>query len=148
MAKQKTEQLRSIPFSNGSEFMFWQEENCCRCVKANWGQHDYNKTQKLVNLGIECPLKFDMELNSFDGTISDETAFEIGCTRPPEQQKNGRFCTLFRQCKRFSDKDDDKWKPTTKPIDQPDNQLCFPFIHSDIDSAFIELPVLNKIELI
>lgn len=27
-------EARKILFSNGTEFMIWQDENCCKCVKA------------------------------------------------------------------------------------------------------------------
>lgn len=33
MARCRGHKLKVKPFSNGTEFMIWEENNCCRCIK-------------------------------------------------------------------------------------------------------------------
>lgn len=120
------------PFSNGTEFMCWLDNNCDRCVKAfkpkNGIIPDYKNTQRLVNLGLECKMKFAIDFSSITGEIPISIAKEIGYS-----EENG----LSGNCMFFSDDNDDNWQPTPKkPKDAPDCQMCLPFAINEI--------VLNK----
>jgi len=49
------------PFSNGSEFMIWSENNCEQCVKANMDTAERENT---------CPMEFDIAMALvMDGSI-------------------------------------------------------------------------------
>lgn len=90
------------PFSNGTEYMFWTDENCCKCKKAYWADEmpDFDETQKLIAEGKECPLKFALELHSVCGGLTREIVDRIG-------YENDR---LSWDCKEFEERtieDDD-----------------------------------------
>jgi hypothetical protein len=113
------------PFSNGSEAMMWYEGNCDTCVKAfKNNMHDYDTTQKLVNLGRECKLKFALDLGNLSGELPIDIAEQIGYT-----EHKG----FPQTCLKWSDDDNDKWKPAPrKPKGDNDLQLCMPFAINDI----------------
>lgn len=59
-----------IPFSNGSEFMDWQERNCCQC-------------KKYVLLDVEagistCPIAEAIAENACGDPLSEEMAIRMG----------------------------------------------------------------------
>lgn len=133
-----------IPFSNGTEYMYWTAENCDTCVRAfrpanGKEMPDFEITQKLVNLGRECRIKFAIEYSAGVGTgeVPDEVAALAGW-------KEGAGWPW--QCMMHSDDDDDRWKPTTKPRDPAGpNQLM---LFSIIDEAMEETRNIEKQELI
>lgn len=114
------------PFSNGTEAMMWEDENCRQCNRAmrfKGNPPNFQNTLKLVNMGCECKMKLAMDYGNITGTIAVWAAQLIGL-------KEGR---LSWQCMMFSDDDNDRWKPTPRqPYSPPDNQLCFPFIIDEI----------------
>lgn len=120
----KHEVQKITPFSNGTEFMYWLDENCDRCVKAfrpakGKDMPDYDTTQKLVNLGRECKIKFAVDVaTGLDIPIPEDVARLEGWTPETGWKWN---------CMLYSDNDDDGWKPAPrKPKDAPDCQLCLP----------------------
>lgn len=124
----KTESIS--PFSNGTEAMCWLDQNCDNCVKAyvpknpELGMPDFDTTQRLVNLGRECRLKFAIDLGFITGEIPLEVASVIGYT-----EEKG----FPEQCMMFSDNDDDGYKPNPrKPKDEPPSQFCLPFAINEI----------------
>lgn len=59
------------PFSNGSEFESWQDQNCFNCCRYS------NVSTKRNN--AKCKLAFDLDIGCVtDGTISLNTATKIG----------------------------------------------------------------------
>ena len=126
MGKQTNEFIS--PFSSGTEAMCWVDENCDRCVKSfkpsNGEMPDYNTTQKLVNLGRECKMKFAIDVGFVTGEIPLEIAQSIGYT-----EEKG----FPSSCLHFSDNDDDGFKTSPrKPKDEPPNQMCLPFVTNEI----------------
>lgn len=126
------------PFSNGTEAMMWYEGNCDHCVKAFVGKGnppDYDTTQKLVNLGRECKIKFAIDLGNISGEVSIEIAEQMGYTKEKGFPWN---------CLHFSDSDNDRWKPSPRrPKGDNDLQLCMPFAINDIVMNEIFEPI-NK----
>ncbi len=129
-----------IPFSSGTEFMDWQENNCCTCVRAykpkgpRYELPDYRVTQKLVNLGRECPMKFAMELGAGGGSgeMPDDLAARVGW-----KGEGG----LPWDCMMHSDDDSDGWKPTPRvPPEDPRQFMLF----SIVDEVFEEMEQLEK----
>ena len=108
--------------------MCWLDENCDRCVKSykplNGEMPDYNVTQKLVNLGRECKLKFALDYSMVTGELPTDIALQIGYT---EQNGFPESCMLFSD-----DKNDGYKTPPRKPKDAPDGQMCLPFAINDI----------------
>jgi hypothetical protein len=130
------ENTNITPFSNGTEGMMWYDSNCDRCVKAYCPKEgkdlpDFEATQKLVNLGRECKLKFALDLSHITGEITEDIAKQIG-------YKDG----MPQQCLFFSDNEDDGWKPAPKkPIIPDPRQLnAFPLDTSNI-------PIEKKVEI-
>ena len=129
-----------IPFSNGSDFMYWHDHNCGTCVRAfrpakGNQMPDYNATQKLVNLGRECRMKFALELAIGGGTgeISDDMAALIGW------KGTG---TWPGQCMMHSDDDNDRWKPgPRKPPPEDDRQIM---LFSIVDDVLLEQDQIVK----
>lgn len=79
------------PFSNGTEFLLWKEENCDGCIRYE------NKSTKASN--AKCNLAFYLDLGSAtDGMIPSDVALRIGVS-----EYNGieMSCTLSR-CKNFN----------------------------------------------
>jgi len=70
-----------IPFSNGTEAMWWMEKNCDQCTKRSC----YSK--KMIEDGF------------FTGTISKKIAENIGFDKI-----NERFVHLKSKCQMYSDK--------------------------------------------
>lgn len=127
------------PFSNGTEMLIWYEQHCDRCSKSfkpkNAEMPNFKTTQNLVNLGMECKFKFALDKSYWDGEFSKDLANQMG-------MKND---DIRLKCIHFSDDENDGWRPPKrKPKDSPDNQLCMPFINSEIDDCFYELKILNK----
>ena len=72
------------PFSC-MEYFHWAAHNCDTCVRAfrpakGKEMPDYNATQRLVNLGRECKIKFDIEyaMGTSTGVHNDLGAIIIG----------------------------------------------------------------------
>lgn len=63
------------PFSNGTEFMFWHDNNCAVCKKANIEATEREDT---------CPMEWDIALALVsDGLIPLESAERIGYKTEP-----------------------------------------------------------------
>ena len=61
------------PFSNFTEFEFWKDQNCYKCVKYECTSNERTKAG--------CELAFDLDIASVsDGIINTETAVKIGTT--------------------------------------------------------------------
>lgn len=105
------------PFSNGSEFMYWYDNNCSRCTRAMHMAEmpDFDVTQKMVNLGRECRLKFALDLAVGGGTgeIPDDVAAVIGTG------EHG----LKESCMMFSDNEDDRWRPPNNRKPPPEDPM-------------------------
>lgn len=117
------------PFSNGTEAMIWESENCECCSKA-WYPKDANwpkesTIRQYVRIGKYCKLQYWLHIGWIEGAIPKEIAKQIGLT------EKGR---LKSQCMFWSDKDDDGFKYPKKPKPDPtaDNQLTMPFILDEI----------------
>jgi hypothetical protein len=117
------------PFSNGTDAMIWEGNNCDRCTKAwhsngNWPKEETIK--QYVRCGKYCRLQYWIHIGWIEGTIPKEIAEQIGI------QEDGR---IMRQCKHFSDNDDDGYKPPKKipPDNTPGNQLTMPFIFEELN---------------
>jgi len=117
-----------IPFSSGTQACGWMSRNCDCCVKAFRPKNpecppDFNATQKLVNLGIECKYKFDIDVAHITSEVPIATSLSIG----------GTDKDFPKQCILWSDNSNDGYKPPPrKPKDAPDNQMCMPFALNEI----------------
>jgi hypothetical protein len=149
MKRCKAEVREIRPFSNGTEAMEWYHENCCQCVRAyfpgekkNGEQKDYPcqaTMERYVRSGKECKLKFYIDLAFISGTIPEPIAEEIGYGPDVEYPQ---YKTLPWECKKFSDEDDDRFKPPPGPV-RPSSPppgdirqlsifpLTFPFLPSE-----------------
>lgn len=58
------------PFSNGTDFMIWHNNNCADCNKYESESTDRNKAG--------CKYAFDIDISVIDGEISEKTANWIG----------------------------------------------------------------------
>lgn len=129
-----------IPFSNGTEFMYWQADNCDTCVRAfrpAKGKElpDFGATQRLVNLGRECRIKFAIELGVGCGTgeMPDDVAALAGW-----KGEGG----LPWDCMMHSDDDNDRWKPgPRKPPPEDDRQIM---LFSIVDDVLLEQDKIVK----
>jgi hypothetical protein len=75
LRKRKVVEDKITPFSNGTEFMVWRDENCDRCKKANLEAVERDKT---------CPMEYDTSFASVtDGLIPKESAERIGYKTEP-----------------------------------------------------------------
>lgn len=84
-----------IPFSNGSEFMNWQENNCFQC--DNYENESQSEEES------KCKLAFNLDLNFLvDGTISENIINEIGFVRKESHRELANFCQLCAKCKMFN----------------------------------------------
>ena len=135
-------QEQFIPFSNGTEYMIWDDNNCSRCTKA-WrakdGKWPSEKTLKqYVSMGKYCKLQYHLDLAVLEGTIPMDIAKQIGL--------HGEY-SLKSQCMFFSDNEDDgfKYPKRPRPDNTPDNQLVMPFNNEEIESCFGER-VVKEIE--
>lgn len=118
--------MKVCPFSNGTERMRWDDNNCSICAKAWYapnGEWPSEKTMKeYVRMGKYCKLQYYIDLAAYDGLIPEEIANEIG-------MKDGR---LNWRCSKFSDDDNDKFRyPKRLPPDDG-NQLVMPFVIDEI----------------
>jgi hypothetical protein len=129
------------PFSNGTQAMIWQDNNCDRCVKA-WhpdGEKGYPKEktiQSYVRCGKYCKLQYWIDIGWIEGSIPLEIAKQIGLDENE---------LLRDQCMFYSDNEDDGYKPPKrpKPDNTPDAQLTMPFYLEEIGITESE-----KLELI
>ena len=69
--KGDSEMKKHTPFSNGTEFMYWQSMNCYKCKKYE------NESTKIEDAG--CKLAFSLDLASVsDGKMDMDIAEQIG----------------------------------------------------------------------
>ena len=74
-------------FSNGTEYMAWNNANCCECAR-------YHVVDGEVVEPV-CPLEEALSLASIDdGTVSHEMAGRMGL---PSRTMGGRTCKEFVQ---------------------------------------------------
>lgn len=105
MGKVKEKMIR--PFSNGTEAMNWYGNNCECCVKAYWPKDgkDYpDNMQPLINLGMECGIKYEIDMSHITSEMPESFYIRIG---------------LPGRCKEFSDNPADSWKARYKRGDAP-----------------------------
>ena len=67
---------RYSPFSNGSEWMDWQDNNCCRCAKIDWSDPENPKGDCEITNALA-------DAQWGDGTVSPEIGRRLGCDRNP-----------------------------------------------------------------
>lgn len=79
------------PFSNGTDAMVWQENNCCKCIHYELSS-EAEETAK-------CKLAYHLDLGFVVGEIPLYIAKEIGCEYDPLY---GRV-TLRNECMNFND---------------------------------------------
>lgn len=82
------------PFSNGTEFMCWNEYNCCNCKKYN-----VDDSGQVVEPVCEIDQAL-LESMFGDGTISREMADRMGLERSWDEGKP----MLYWRCKEFVDR--------------------------------------------
>lgn len=125
------------PFSNGSDYMHWTAQNCDTCVRAYQPKGtelpDFDTTQKLVNLGRECRIKFAIELGAGGGSgeVPDDVAALAGWKGDGWPQ----------QCMMHSDDEDDRWRPKPKTPPEDPRQLM---LFSVVDEVLEEQQHLIK----
>lgn len=67
------------PFSNGTEFMAWYENNCAKCTKSNFEATERDKT---------CPMEYDVSFASVtDGEIPISSFNRISPIEEPCREK-------------------------------------------------------------
>lgn len=59
-----------VPFSNGTEYMAWHEQNCAKCK-----HYEYLSTKRSQ---AGCILSFDIDMSQIDGMIDKDTFESIG----------------------------------------------------------------------
>lgn len=79
------------PFSNATDAMVWQENNCSKCL-------NYESDSKSED-EAKCKMAFHLDLGYVVGEIPLWVAKEIGCTYDPLYQS----CKLSK-CIKFNDK--------------------------------------------
>lgn len=130
-------------FSNGTEYMMWTEQNCDTCVRAfrpakGKEMPDFNATQRLVNLGRECKIKFAIEYaaGSGVGDVPDDIAALV----------SGIPGKWSWQCMMHSSDDNDgpnkprKPRPPKDTSEDPQQLMLF----SIVDEVFEEMKTLEK----
>ena len=60
------------PFSNGSEYMMWNDANCCRCKKY--------ECESATEEEAGCRLAFNLDLGCITGDVPEDVCNEIGMT--------------------------------------------------------------------
>lgn len=61
---------KNYPFSNGTQYMDWQESNCCTCAKYRPDETDEEKC---------CPIEYALSFAAIDdGSVTDEIARRMG----------------------------------------------------------------------
>ncbi len=83
---------RYVPFSNGTDFMIWEGNNCSMCSKGVSGE-DYNEVVKNGGVNPKCDLETTIAEATMTGDISVEHAIRIGFL-PKEKLHHGK-------CKEF-----------------------------------------------
>lgn len=82
-----------IPFSNGTEYMSWQEHNCLQCEKY--------ECESSTEEEAGCKLAFQLDLSTMaDNVIEELTVDSIGFTRKNTEGDN-TFCDLCKRCNQF-----------------------------------------------
>lgn len=75
-----------VPFSNGSEFENWQDNNCSECINY---ENESDSEEK-----AKCKLAFHLDYGTILGTIPLWVAKGIGCEYNPLYQT----CKLRSRC--------------------------------------------------
>jgi len=83
------------PFSNGTEFMQWQNTNCMECKEYE----DESQDEDSAN----CKLAFHLDMGTVIGTIPLWVAKDIGCKYDPLYQS----CRLNNRCSKMVSKNSD-----------------------------------------
>lgn len=113
--------------SNGTEGMYFMAKFCDQCIHEN----------PSPDVDPKCDI------------ITCSMCFSIGDPGYPKEwiydDNDKPCCTKFHKWDWNTDGDPNDPDNPKAPIPEDPNQLCLPFIHSDIDSAFIELPILYEI---
>lgn len=84
-----------IPFSNGTEYQYWNEKNCAKCRKY--------ESESATEEDAKCKLAFHLDLGTISGDIPLWAAKEIGCTYNPLYQT----ANLSDKCRQFFSGNDD-----------------------------------------
>lgn len=74
---------KNIPFHCGSQYMDWQERNCCRCSKCTWDAED-----------LGCDIAMAISACAITGDLSDEMAKRMGLP--------GNECAYTWACPEFA----------------------------------------------
>ena len=62
------------PFSNGTEFMVWEERNCDKCIKSSQPKDDFRYTNADENMMPKCSIQRDIVTRMFcNDPIKQET---------------------------------------------------------------------------
>jgi len=79
-----------VPFSNGTEAMMWQENNCLNCIKY--------ESDSQTEEEAKCLFAYHLDLGFILGHIELWVAKGIGCKYDPLYQS----CKLDSKCSMFS----------------------------------------------
>lgn len=102
---------RVIPFSNGTEYMCWNEYNCCHCKK-------YHADDSGMVIEPVCQIDEALVESMFgDGKVSREMADRMGLKN--RRSEDGGFY-LYWRCNEFVDEHE-----PDLVLDHPDQQLLF-----------------------
>jgi len=108
--------MKKTPFSNGSEYTYFQEQNCLQCISYEC------ESTKIEDAGCKAAFELDLATVS-DGEISIEAYDYIGLGSKDLSQ-----CLNFRHKRSWNEE-----FPPKKPVDPvPNNQLCLTFIMDEI----------------
>ena len=64
------------PFSNGTEYMWWTDRNCCRCVKAPHFREDDKRTERAMTK-CRCAIFRDMDVRMWSDTPIAQRTIDI-----------------------------------------------------------------------
>lgn len=64
--------MKKQPFSNGTDFRMWHDNNCCKCIKATW----YNEKTKTFPK-YRCAVQKDLELASVTDGMVNQRVYDI-----------------------------------------------------------------------
>jgi hypothetical protein len=88
MSKRTDEEVH--PFSTGTQYMDWDDENCCHCWKVHWSRKDKDMPSS------SCAIWNALSIGSITGTIPLRIARRMGlfehlgayCWECPEREEN------------------------------------------------------------
>lgn len=85
-------ETKVIPFSNGTDAMVWQDNNCLKCRNYESESHEEEEAK--------CKMAYNLDLGFITGSIPLRIAKDIGCDYNPLY----KTVNLFTRCRKFSDK--------------------------------------------